>query len=56
MKKIFKYIPVIGLFMWACNPTDDVYDELDSQKVPYNEAVEYKLTSDDYSLVTVASL
>lgn len=52
MKKIFYLILVLGFFFTACDPMEDIYNELDDQGVsdPRNAvgSDEYTLTSDDY--------
>lgn len=50
MKKMFKYLPIILLFAWACNPMEEVYDDLDATILPYSEDVERTLTEDDYTI------
>ncbi len=53
MKIMKKYIIisfVLGLLFTACNPNQDIYDEIKNNEKPYSETgLEYTLTSDDYS-------
>ncbi|MCK9207825.1 MAG: DUF5017 domain-containing protein [Salinivirgaceae bacterium] len=51
MKKFIKYFPIVMLFMWSCNPMQEVYDELDTKIEPYKEDISYTLTSDDYKAI-----
>lgn len=55
MKKCFIYLSVL-LLMAACNPMEDIYDDLDKTKEEYNKAIEYTLTADDYKTVSEAAL
>lgn len=49
-KKIFLLGLVgIGLFFTACEPNDELYEELDRKKQPYNDKVEYTLVETDYT-------
>jgi hypothetical protein len=48
MKKITAYILGLGLLVAACNPMDDIYNELDNKDNPYVESVELTFTADDY--------
>ncbi|MEX1383281.1 MAG: hypothetical protein AB1Z17_07780, partial [Lutibacter sp.] len=52
MKKIFYFILVLGLVFTACEPMNDIYDDLDGQQAadPREEVGtdEYTLTDDDY--------
>ncbi|WP_430815981.1 choice-of-anchor J domain-containing protein [Carboxylicivirga sp. RSCT41] len=56
MKKILKYIPVLLVLLYACDPMDDVYTDLDKAREPYNEAVEFMMTADDYKTVSKQAL
>jgi len=46
MKKLIYLLPVLALFFTACDPLEEIYDEIDSNDV-VGEA-EYTLTDDDY--------
>ena len=46
MKKLIYLLPVLALFFTACDPLEEIYDEIDSNDV-IGEA-EYTLTDDDY--------
>lgn len=48
MKKITTYILGLGLLVAACNPMEDIYNELDKNETPYVESVELTLSADDY--------
>jgi len=48
MKKITSYILGLGLLVAACNPMEDIYNELDNKENPYVERVELTLTDADY--------
>lgn len=52
MKKIqFTIIGLISLLLFSCNPNKEIYKELDAMRVPYNDAISYKLTDDDYTII-----
>ena len=48
MKKIIYLFMVLGLVFTACDPMEDVYDELNLQKEVITGEVEFALTDDDY--------
>ncbi|AOW21362.1 choice-of-anchor J domain-containing protein [Urechidicola croceus] len=48
MKKIVYLLMALGLTFAACNPMDDIYEDIDSQENPVVGNVEYTLTADDY--------
>ncbi len=57
MKKI--HIAIVGLLVllvYSCNPNKQIYEELDAMRVPYNEAIEYSLTDDDYTTMKSLAL
>ncbi len=54
MKKIFNIFAVALLLFTGCDPMDDVYDELDEKKAPYNKSIELTLSDGDYA--TIANL
>lgn len=56
MKKLFKYIPIVALFAVACNPMDEVYDELDARIEPYKEDISYTLAAEDYKAIRNAAI
>ncbi|MGD9992084.1 MAG: choice-of-anchor J domain-containing protein [Salinivirgaceae bacterium] len=56
MKKLFKYIPIVALFAVACNPMDEVYDELDARIEPYREDISYTLAAEDYKAIRNAAI
>ena len=51
MKKRIAYILSIGLLLGACNPMEDIYNELDRKENPYVEKVELTLSEADYELM-----
>lgn len=55
MKRLLYPLAILGLII-ACNPLDEVYDNLDAQQEPYSENIEYTLSSDDYSSISKAAL
>lgn len=56
MKRI-SLISFIGLaLLWACNPMEDVYQNLDNAKEPYKESVQYTLTAADYTTASNVAL
>ncbi|MDD4225921.1 MAG: hypothetical protein WCY58_08385 [Mariniphaga sp.] len=50
MKRIVSYILGAGLLVTACNPMEDIYDELDQHKTPFVQQLDYTLTAADYEL------
>jgi len=59
MKKIFYFILVLGLVFTACEPMEDIYNEIDAQGTPDPRNTigndEYTLTSDDYTALNLSS-
>lgn len=57
MKK-FKYslIALAALSMASCDPMEDVYNELDADKLPLNNSVTYSLISEDYKALSAKAL
>ncbi|MDX9696272.1 MAG: choice-of-anchor J domain-containing protein [Bacteroidales bacterium] len=49
MKKIFYLFTFIALFLSACNPNEEIYDELDKVADQYHNTVNYTLLAADYS-------
>ena len=50
MKKLIYLLMVLGLvFNTACNPMDEIYDELGSEKAVISGDAVYTLTDDDYA-------
>lgn len=48
---------IIGVtLLWACNPMEDVYQNLDNTQEPYKESVEYTLTAADYTTASNVAL
>lgn len=52
MKKLLYCLSLIALFFTACEPMEDTYDELDANKSPYKQDVEYTLVDDDYTTIS----
>jgi len=48
MKKIL-FILISGIIFTGCEPNEKLYNELDKEKEPYNENIEYTITESDYS-------
>ncbi|WP_298284917.1 hypothetical protein [uncultured Lutibacter sp.] len=57
MKKIFYYILTLGFIFTACEPMEDIYDDIDGQAVIDPRATigsdEYTLTDDDYDALNL---
>lgn len=57
MKKYPIILAVAILFFAACNPNEDLYQELDTEfDVPYHEDIEYVFTSADYTAASSAAM
>lgn len=53
MKKIFYLLSSLMLVFTACDPMEDVYEELDKAKLPYTKkGMTYKLSDTDYKTTT----
>lgn len=53
MKKIFYLLSSLMLVFTACDPMEDVYEELDKAKAPYTKkGLSYKMTDTDYKTTT----
>jgi hypothetical protein len=50
MKRIVSYILGAGLLAAACNPMEDIYDELDQNATPFVQQLDYTLSNSDYEL------
>lgn len=49
MKKILSLFILLGLIVFnACDPMEDIYNEIDADKEPVNAEVSYTFTADDY--------
>lgn len=48
MKRILNLTMLLGL-LWACNPMEDTYNNLDEARKPYKENIIYTLDATDYS-------
>lgn len=52
MKKILSLFILSGLIVFsACDPMEDIYNEIDAQEDPILADIEYTLTSDDYEAI-----
>lgn len=52
MKKILSIFILMGLIIFnACDPMEDIYDEIDAKGDDVVSAIEYVLTSDDYASI-----
>lgn len=49
MKKIIYLFTFIALILSACNPNEEIYDELDKNADPYKNTVQYTLVAADYT-------
>jgi hypothetical protein len=50
MKKILSIFILIGfVILNACDPMEDIYDELDAAEKPINAEISFTLTADDYA-------
>ncbi len=47
---------LIALLLFSCNPNKEVYEELDAQRVPFNQSFSYTLTEDDYTTIKSLAL
>jgi len=56
MKKIIYILTMFIIAFTACDPNEEIYDELDNLKEPYHNSVEYTFTADDYATVTEYAL
>lgn len=57
MKNFKQYIAALSLLaMASCNPMHDVYVELDKDKLPLNNNINYTLNEADYKLVSAEAL
>jgi hypothetical protein len=50
MKRILAYILGAGLLVTACNPMEEIYDELDLQTTPFVKQLELTLADADYEM------
>lgn len=55
MKKILYFSAMLGL-LWACDPMEDTYDNLDNKQEPYKESISYTLVATDYTTASNAAL
>lgn len=55
MKKILYFSAMLGL-LWACDPMEDTYDNLDNKQEPYKENISYTLVATDYTTASNAAL
>ena len=52
MKKILSIFILLGfVILNACDPVEDIYNEIDDAEIPAVADVEYTLTSDDYATI-----
>lgn len=56
MKKLLKYLPLLLTLLWSCDPMEDIYNDLDKVKEPYNEEINYVLVADDYNTASKQAL
>lgn len=48
---IFASLALALVLLWGCDPTEELYKNLDELQDPYNEQIEYTLTDADYGTV-----
>ena len=48
MKKIFSILFISGLLFAACNPMDDIYDEIDAKAITNKKNIDLTLSASDY--------
>ena len=48
MKKIFYSFAILSLVFTACNPMEDIYEEVDAQETIISGEAKYTLTDGDY--------
>jgi hypothetical protein len=52
MKNLILYSLLAGIMLIsACDPNKELYEDLDTMKVPYNKSIEYTLTDADYNAI-----
>src|SRR6056297_595418 len=56
MKKIVYLLTLLMVVFSACEPNEELYEQLDETKDPYNGSVEYTLTANDYETITSLAL
>ncbi|MEE4197981.1 MAG: choice-of-anchor J domain-containing protein [Bacteroidales bacterium] len=56
MKKIVTILTLLMVVFSACEPNEEIYEQLDDLQEPYNGSVEYTLTSNDYETLTELAL
>ncbi|HSH53235.1 MAG TPA: choice-of-anchor J domain-containing protein [Bacteroidales bacterium] len=56
MKKIVYILTLLMVVFSACDPNEEIYEQLDELKEPYKGSVEYTLTANDYEILTSFAL
>jgi len=56
MKKIVYILILLIVAFSACDPNEEIYEQLDELEEPYKGSVEYTLTSNDYETLTSLAL
>lgn len=56
MKKLVYLLTLLIVAFSACDPNEEIYEQLDELKEPYKGSVEYTLTSNDYETLTSLAL
>ena len=51
MNRLLKYIVPIALVLSACDPLEDIYQQMDDMQTGYANSFERLLTSDDYAVI-----
>lgn len=55
-KRYLIYLLIIGVFITACDPNEDLYEKLDKADGPYSEQHNYTLQESDYTLISEIAL
>lgn len=56
MRKLFNILIILVVIFAACNPNEDLYDELDDLRGKYSEEIEYTLEAEDYATLSDIAL
>jgi len=56
MKKIVYILTLLMVVFSACEPNEEIYEQLDEIKEPYHNTVDYTLTSNDYDNISELAL
>ncbi len=56
MRKLLNILLLLIVVLSACEPNEDLYNELDDLKGKYNESIEYTFTAEDYKAASKMAL